>query len=447
MLLRARVPAGGRRLVLGLSLARGRDVGKAGSDTVYPIENSGRATLAAGLPLFGGLSSLELRAFAGSYRLVTDRPEEQSDVEADDASLRLVGTRPAGSGSLRFGVDVSGRFNLHARDRLYEAPPGGPRVLLNEDVSIDSARRIDWGLFTELEWPLPGLPGSLSTGLRGDLVETESSGGSFGDRSTSNGSLSGYAALTWHPAPAWSTTLQYARGFRDPTLSDRYFSGVTGRGTIEGNPDLVAETSDQLDLAVLTRVGPVRFAGYAYHYRIDDLVDRIRVDPDARLFRFVNRGRVELQGLELETDVELPAGLDLRVALNWSDGEVKDDDGAADANDVPAERLTVSLRRYRIGAPWWRLDLTGVARDDDPGSTERATPGHAVLDASAGWPLGSGLELRLFVANLLDRAYPASADEDAPPASGRSIGLTLAGRFGSTSGRAPGAEPRRAGGP
>jgi outer membrane receptor protein involved in Fe transport len=436
-LVRALIPTGKRDLVLGLQVDRASDTERPRDDpssarTVYPTEESDRFTLGTELPPVVGFSTLELQAFAGRYRLVTDRIRpgtvetiERADVESDDGSLRLVGTRPLPEGMLRLGLDVSSRFNLKASNSMFERATDQPKVRLSESAAIEDARKITTGVFVEAQRVLNKLSGSLAVGLRGDYVDTENSGGTFGDRSTSESSPSGYVALSLGPARSWNTTVQYARGFRDARLSDRYFSGVTGRGTIVGNPDLDPETSEQFDVALHATLGRVRLQGYAYHYRIEDLIERFRVQAD--LFNFRNRGEVELQGVEIEADIGLPKRMDLRFTGNWAEGEVKDD--GSDPDDVPPESLTVSLRQ-RVGErAWWRVVVAAFDRDEHPGGNEKITPGYAVVDAAAGVDLGRGLEARLFVRNVADKRYPASSADDSPLAAGRSFGFVLAGRF------------------
>lgn len=439
LVLRGLLPGVDSPATLGLRLDRARQIERPSADpdaprTVYPEERSDRLTFGLALPPVGGLDSLELDAFAGRYRLVTDRVEpdpaglvERSGVDANDASLRLVATRPWSDGVLRAGLDVSSRFDLSARNFELRKTPGGGLAQLVEDVAIESARQVSAGLFVECERPLPSLSASLAAGARGNRVETRNRGGGFGDRSTGNSSPSGYLAIRWHPARAWSSTLQYARGFRDARLSDRYFSGVTGRGRIVGNPDLEPETSDQLDLAVHAGAGRLRLAAYAYLYRIDNLIERFRVAGPGDLFHFTNRGEVELRGLELEADLRLRDGLDLRIAGNLAQGEIRDDGSAP--NDVPPESLTLALRGRTPGRSWWRVQASLFARDDEPGSTEKTMPGYVVIDASAGFELAAGIEARVLIGNLLDRRFPDSADENAPVAPGLGVALVLAGRF------------------
>jgi iron complex outermembrane receptor protein len=422
ILLRGLLPAGSARLSLGLQSDRAFDVGRAvrpglAERTFYPEERSDRLTLSADLPRFAGSDVVEVRAFIGRYRLVTARETlsagaarvETADVDAKDASLRLVGSRRLSGATLRFGIDGHSRFDLEAPD------------------SISDARRVGGGVFLEGEQSFATDRIHAVLGLRGDVVESVNRGGFFGDRETSRSALSGLVALTLSPAPASaaSATIQYVRGFREPTLSDRFFRGVSGRGFVVGNPDLRAERSDQVDLALRAALSErVRVAVYGYVYRIRDLVERYREGAD---FRFRNRGEQEVLGAELEAEWSPSDGLDLSAALSWARGRILDDDSFA--ADVPAPAAVLTARHSVSDRVWWRLKARLVARDDEAGPTEIETPSFAVFDVSAGFALAKSLEAVLLGSNLTDERYPLSPDEDAPPAPGRGFGIALHARW------------------
>ena len=438
-LLRGLILAGESRLTLGLQIDHARDISRPASDidtarTTYPDEDSERFTLALDLPGRAGFSSFELSSFVGRYRLITERltfdivsgnrATSTSDVEANDASLRFVATHPVTEGVLRAGLDVVSRFDLKAVNAEIDLPFGGP-VAITVEESIEKARRIDAGLFIEGERTLGASKRwAVSAGLRGDDVSTRNSGGFFGDRSTSDGALSGYTGLTWRRSEAFSATLQVARGFRDARLSDRYFRGVTGRGTITGNPDLEPETTRQFDLAIRSRAGRAQMAFFGYHYRIRDLIERFEVAADT--FAFRNRGEEEIVGLEFEADFRISNRLSLRAFGSYARGEILDD--GSDPDDIPAASIGIDVL-HTYDAWWWQLRGRAFERDEHPGPTERVTPGYAAFDATIGVKLSKVLELRLNLGNLADKEYLASAADRAPLAPGRSVALTLAGRF------------------
>jgi outer membrane receptor protein involved in Fe transport len=230
--------------------------------------------------------------------------------------------------------------------------------------------------------------------------------------------------VTAGPFAGWSATAQVARGFRDPTLSDRYFRGPTGRGFITGSPDLESETSFQLDLALRWSTGPFRAAVYAYRYRLDDLVERYQTQTDSFFFR--NRGEARLRGVEAEVQATLPARLSLELTAHVMRGEVVADDAYMDG--VPPATLTVRVRRdFARGWAWVRTAVYGTL--DRPGPTEEARPGYGLLDAAAGLRLGTRTELSVVGRNLLDEAYLVTPDSRAVLAAGTSVLGSLSVRF------------------
>jgi len=448
-LLRGMFPARSARLTFGVQIDRGRDEGKPAIDstvtkTFYPTEDSDRLSFGTDWSGVTGFGSLELRAFAGRYRLVTDRDTfatptttrvlREADVEASDAALRLTATRAVGKVPLRMGVDVHGRFNLEAIDRQTDFDAAGAPTTFAERVSIEDARALSYGLFLEAESPQIASRLTFAAGARGDAVTTDNTGGTYGARSTSEVAPSGYLAATVRIAGEWSATLQGAVGFRDPSLSDRYFVGASGRGTAIGNPDLDAETSEQYDLAVRGTAGPMRLAAYAYLYRIDDLVERYRDDADPRCaapavapcFFFRNRNQAEIRGIELEASFDLTKTLAARLGAAVVRGEIVDD--RSTPSDIPADRLTFSLVQTRPRW-WWRATAAVVASKDDAGPTELPTPSYQTIDASVGVKVYKDLEVRLHGWNLTDEAYPATADAASAEAPGRSVALAAGYRF------------------
>jgi len=425
------------RLRASFSAADAVDVGKPSSDvetvrTYYPKESSRRFHLNLDAGPHWGFETLELGLFLGRYRLVTDRDRaatstaarliESADVDADDASVRAVASRPLLGGRLLTGLEVVSRFNLEAFTGRETLDANGGRVAFERTVSIADARQVDQAVFVTFDRPLAART-LLSAGVRGDRVETRNEGGFFGNRSTSHGALSGYAALAAGPFRDVTTYLQVARGFRDPLLSDRYFRGPSGRGFITGNPDLDPETSLQYDASVRWARGRGSLALFGYLYKIDDLIERYRPERD---FFFRNRGEAEIEGLELEGQTPLPAGFRLELAAAWARGEAVDDGAALDNIAAPNGAATLRWSGERGFA---YLRGTYFLRDERPGPTEVERPGQSVWDLGIGWRITEPLEIRLLGRNLTDRRYRDSPDEVAPLARGRSFSVGLVGRY------------------
>lgn len=400
----------------------------------YPFEDSHRLTSSYEIADVAGLQQLALTGFVGSFEQRTDqdraatptrvRDIERADVSARDFHVKASGRRHLDRVRLEFGLDLNGRFDLEAVDTAIRFAPDGTVAERTDNLSVDGARRTDAGAYVQADAPA-GPFMRVAGGVRADRVTTRNVGGYFGDRTTSNSALSGFGSATAGPFQGFSVTGQVARGFRDPTLSDRYFRGPSGRGFITGNPDLRPETSLQFDLAARYTRSRAQVAFYAYHYRIDDLVERYSDAPDFFFFR--NRGRARLRGIELEARAELGAGVALEGGVNVGRGTGLDDDGPID--DIAPDTLFVVVRKEMGTKGFAQARASFVAGDERPGPSEVVTPGAQIIDLTAGWRLTEAVELRGIVRNLLDEAYYASPDPRWVYAPGRSGSVTLAFEF------------------
>ncbi|HYN20717.1 MAG TPA: TonB-dependent receptor, partial [Thermoanaerobaculia bacterium] len=307
-------PAG--RLKAGLAMDDGYYIDNPAIDSnvtraYYPRESSRRFNLALDTGPTGGWESVELALFLGQYRLAltrdrqpnpaTTRRIDRSETESDDGSIRAVATRPILGGRLQIGAEAVSRFNLQSTTERETYDLAGNFTGIARPPAIDDAQRTDTGVFVSYDHSL-GTRSLVSAGLRGDQIKSANKGGFFGNRSASHSALSGYMALTSTPLSKVTTSLQVSRGFRDPTLSDRYFRGPTGRGFVTGNPDLDPERSLQYDASVRYAIGRGSVAVFGYLYQIDDLIERF---GDGDNFFFRNRGEAEIRGFEIEAQTPI----------------------------------------------------------------------------------------------------------------------------------------------
>ncbi|HWM92748.1 MAG TPA: TonB-dependent receptor [Thermoanaerobaculia bacterium] len=428
-------PAG--RLRAGFALSDGYDIGNPAVDSnvtraFYPKESSRRFNLALDSGQVGGWENLEMALFLGNYRLALTRDRlptetvtrriDRSDTRSDDGSLRAVGTRPVLGGRLQVGAEVVARLNLESTTKRETFDLAGNQTGITTPPAIDDAQRTDTGLFVSYDRSL-GARNLISAGVRGDRIESENRGGFFGDRSASHSALSGYAAFTSNPVSNVTTSLQIARGFRDPTLSDRFFRGPTGRGFVTGNPDLDPERSLQYDGSVRWTIGRGSVAAFGYLYKIDDLIERFS-DNGADFF-FRNRGEAEIRGFEIEGQTPLGSGFTLELAITATKGEA---DGGEPIDDIPA-RGGFATVRWADERHFAYVRGASFQRDDRPGPIEVERPGYTTVELGAGWHLSDYAELRLVGRNLTDERFWESADETATLARGRSFALGIVGKI------------------
>ncbi|MGH9370106.1 MAG: TonB-dependent receptor, partial [Vicinamibacterales bacterium] len=355
----------------------------------YPYEESHRVTGSYELANVRGFQQLAVTGFVGAFEQRTDqdrfatatsgRSIERADISANDFHLKGNATRIVGSARLEVGVDLSGRYDLEAVDVSLAYNTAGALTTDTTNVLVDTARRTDVGAYVQTEAAVTSHI-RLSGGLRADDVSTKNTGGFFGDRSTSSGAFSGFGSATVGPFSGFSLTGQVSRGFRDPTLSDRYYRGPSGRGFITGNPDLAPESSLQFDVAARYTVARTQFAAYVYHYRIDDLVERYSTATDFFFFR--NRGRARLRGFEVEARTDLGSGFAVEVGGSVGRGAALED--AADLDDVAPDTMTVLVKKDFGSRAFAQVRSAMLADDDRPGPSEIAVPGATIIDAAGG---------------------------------------------------------------
>lgn len=424
-------------LVAGIGIDRGDDLERPAppddpTRTSYPIEESDRLSASLDMPGGAGWSAIRLSGAAGRYRQTLDRSTPRpdggasissSDTESWDASFRASGNRALGSGRIEAGIDASARLGLESLldDRIVDA--GGTIVASSSSVAIENADRIDGGLFVLGEQPLSSRSW-MSAGLRADTISSTNEGGFFGDRSDRDSAISGHVAFSSRIGDSVLATVQAARGFRAPTLSDRYYRGPTGRGFVTGNPLLEPETSLQFDASARWQRAASSLAVFAYVYRIDDLIERYRVGND---FFFRNRGEAEIRGLEIEAEAPVSEHLSARLSGSYSRGESRDENEAP-LDDISPPNARAELR-WHLGGTALTGSLSWFADDTRPGPSEVERDGWLSADLALSLQLNRSLELRINGSNLTDEARYASSDEISALAPGRTFGITLAGRF------------------
>ena len=429
----------GNLLSIGWQGDLGRDIERPRNNSravrfYYPWDDAHRLTATYQLNRLPGFHRGQVTGFWGRSRQRTDQDRfatgidgrriERADVSATDHAVRAFGERLLGDARLELGVDINGRRGLRAVDDLLTFGLDGALLATRPNVSVSSARRADTGLYASIDAALTESL-SLGAGLRADLVANANRDGYFGDLTRRTTGQSGYLAMTARLHEGLSTTLQVARGFRDPSLSDRFYRGPTGRGYITGNPDLSPESSLQADWTLRYTTPRWRALLAAYDYAIDDLVERYQTTIDTFFFR--NRGRARIRGLELEAQVALGHGVSLDLASQIARGRATD--GNTPLDDISPPTLTAVLRKAFGTHGYAQVRVAGVAEDLRPGPTERVVPGYTLVDLQGGYMPWRKVEVRLQVRNLFDAEYLASQDVRTTWAPGRQAPVTLAVRF------------------
>lgn len=218
-------------------------------------------------------------------------------------------------------------------------------------------------------------------------------------------------------------TANIGSGVRFATVSERFYSGTTGRGEVIGNPDLSKERSLSFDVGLRYGAQDKQFSVNVYHQKVTDYIERIEVAPGLLTYRNLNSGVI--YGAEFDANFVLNEQWQLGLGGMLVNG--KDDDGDI-LSDIPANRLQGRAQYFANG---WSLDFSLQYRlsKDDFGSGEKATPAAWVGKLGFKQALDDNFDLSIFVDNAFDEEYFSSSDDVAPYAEGRSFGVRLTKRW------------------
>ncbi len=404
----------------------GHDIGKSNSDfpgrtTDYPEETHLLLKFAVSAQQPGGPTAAagawSFQAFAHPNTLETEVLRQGDSLtlvenEAFDfgGSWQREWTR-LGSGDLsaRFGIDYLGRRGVDSRERAEDLSDGS----VDEVSSLDGGTQDEAAAFGSLRWSWGET--TLLAGTRLTWQRQQNAA----EASRDDTAWTGFVGLVQPLVGGLELTANLGTGLRFPNLSERFFTGTTGRGTTIGNPDLEPESSINTDLGLRWYGSKLFLSGQVFHQSIDDYIERIDVADGTRTF--VNLSSGTIVGFEVEGFYQLHD----HWLLSWNghllDGE--DGDGQPLA-DIPADRFQFGIK-YSRGD--WQAQLQHQFRDakDDPGSGEVEVPSADLLSASLRYHLSEGLALTLRAKNLLDEEYFNSADDRAALSPGRSVGLAL----------------------
>ena len=422
-------------LTLGLQRDDARDIGRPRSDSNAmvasgPFDRSTRFTIALERGSLGSWRDLRLDGFFGSSKLRNEqdrlaapgRPRriDRADGSARDLQARVTGRRSIAAVDVHAGVDLQRRFDVTAADTAILFNAAGAVTSTTVTNTMESANRTALGAFAEGEVRLTRWM-RASGGVRADGTRSEARGGFFGDRITRRTAVAAAGALTVAPVRSTAVTVQAARGFREPTLTDRFSRGPVGRGFLEGNPDLVPETSRQYDATIRHIAGRVQVTGAAYRYNISNLIERYTAGAD--LFRMRNRGRALLTGIELEVRLDAGHGLTLDLIGQVSRG--RDASEGTPLDDVAPRSIGLVARHVWRGRVSSYLRYSAIADHNRAGPGEVPTPGHSLLDAAAGWQIARSVEVRASLRNLLNESFYSSSGPRWVWAPGRQAAITV----------------------
>jgi len=209
-------------------------------------------------------------------------------------------------------------------------------------------------------------------------------------------------------------SLNIGSGFKAPSFNDLYFpKGIYSYG----NPDLVAETSNSIELLVKSEFYGINTELSIYNITIENLIEW---QPDANFaYHPINVNKAEIDGIELTLAAAL-LGLNHQVQFNYLD--------AKDSNtNQPLIRRAKQTASYQISQNWQQLNLLASInyqgeREDSAFDPITFLPirvplaSNTLVNISAAYQVTTDWSVALKVNNLFDREYNTNNNYIGQPA-------------------------------
>lgn len=278
------------------------------------------------------------------------------------------------------------------------------------DTTRTGADRTNWAVFGEGELRI--LPSfALTGGLRLDNDEQYDS------------HLTPRLYAVWKPTSEVTVKGGYSEGFRAPnlrqTLAD--WGQVSRGGTVYGNPNLEAETSETYEASLLYDKGGFYASLTAYTTDFNDKITRVTCEaagawcvdePLSSAGRppttYVNIDSARIQGVEASVDLRLSRTFSLAATGTLTDSEqLTGANAGAALNDTPESQASLSLkwRPSKQFSTFARAIYRGqeAVTEAQISGEEITAQSYAYVDVGASYEINRSFTLRGGIQNILDK--------------------------------------------
>lgn len=307
-------------------------------------------------------------------------------------------------------------FEDAVSDRNMIGFPGGSIPASYDNVPvIPDSNRYGMGVFAQDEIKITE-DWSVTPSLRLDYIHTTSDGAAGHQVSSAlnedDSAISGNIGTLYHLTPEWNLFANAGRAFRAPTLLERFFDGPhDGPGYDQGNPNLDPETSWNFDVGAKANYEKFTATTSVFYNIIEDYIIKRLTNPAAapanQIFAWENVSDARIYGVETDFNYLLGFGFSLFGGMTFTKGY--DETNEDDLPNIPPLKGTYGLRweelvedRFNV---FCEVQGTTAARQSDPGTGERETPGWTTFDLRTGVTVDKHFTVNFVVENVFDRNY------------------------------------------
>ena len=313
-----------------------------------------------------------------------------------------------------FGIDFFGRADVNDKNTEWIYDDNGHLTSQTEETSLQNARRSNFGFYVDDKIQFSDFL-KLNVGARFDVVQTSNLIPGGNRLSRNDEFFSVYLGSVFQVTSSLSFLGNIGQSFRFPSVSELFYTGLTGRGTVFGNPDLTPEKSLNFDLGFRYLHEKFFASLYGFSNSIGDMIQKFGgIEEEEYFYRNLTSSRI--YGVEGEFYLPLMKNVELFINFHHMVGKEKEPDVAL--NYIPPSRLTF-WGKYSPGKCWIEPRITLSSAVKDPGPLEIETDGYVLFDTIFGFKVNDNLTLVAIAQNILGQTFRASADEDGIDAPGR----------------------------
>lgn len=312
--------------------------------------------------------------------------------------------------SLQAGLEWFGRRGFNFQNTL-EDPVGQEST-----YPLREGQRDDTSLFLTADYS--GIPGlDIMGGIRYTWFELQALVEDT-EKVKSSEAPSFFVGATKKFGQSVSLFFNLGRAFRLPGLSESFYTGLTGRKYVIGNPNLVPESSINLDTGIKLFLKKFFLGIYLFSYRIDDLIERYKNDDNIYTYDNITRGNIK--GIEVEFQYFPVENLEIFGHYFYYHG--RDTEQDEPLNDIPSPKLLLGCKLL-VDRFWAEINYLHSFEKSDPGPAEIENSSYRVFNLKTGYYFSTRFNLNLKVSNFFNALYYPNADPDIPPAKGIDISM------------------------
>jgi outer membrane receptor protein involved in Fe transport len=386
----------------------------------YPVEDTNLLNLVYNEKSLAADSTLGFSLFLNPNHYELDKfkaASRQNDISRNNAldfGIRAAFKKGINKNlSYQFGVDYFGRSNVDMENETWKKD-----VLSSTSFPVENGKRSDLGMFFTLDYSGLSMLDLVAGARYGFFSRNAISDGHYLEKSSHAPAF--FIGVTRKIQDYLTLFFNLGTAFRMPSLSEAFYTGITGRNSIVGNAALNSESSLNLDAGMKIHRKNMFLGIYLFKCSIKDMIEKFPLSDTSYTYNNIEQGRI--QGMEVEFQMYPIKNLELFGNGFYYHGKSTASD--QHLNDVPSAKVFLGVK-YWLGRFWSELNWLASAAMKHPGPAETTIPAFNVADIKAGYYFSNRLFLFFKIANLFNRYYIANADPDIPPAKGFDFSLGL----------------------